>query len=176
MPSIQGQIIGTHDTGWFDRQDYLRVGSRLAQNLDAQAALARARQNPGAELLVRTSGPPAPHHQHREMQHYPSERYDVYSLSVVDARQTPVPGKPLQIADLLSAVTITPELHNRLEDPQSGIIPAGLTLCSADQQLVDLKWKGGSLRLEHFYALAVVSAQGHWNQALNSPSAPARMP
>lgn len=46
MSNISGQIIGIHDTGWFDRQDYLRVGMRLAENLDAQAAFALARKNP----------------------------------------------------------------------------------------------------------------------------------
>lgn len=152
--SIPGQIIATHDTGLWDREDYLKVGSRLAHKVPAREAVAMAQRHPGAELLVRTSGNPALNHHFDEVQRNPYEDYDVYSLSVVDHRGKVVPSKTMAIAEVLSAVSFKSGVSNLFEDSQTGIVPAGLTLNSSDDKLADIKWQGGRILPEHIYTLA----------------------
>jgi hypothetical protein len=93
------------------------------------------------------------------MRQNPLEAYDVYALSVRDRYGAPVPDKVLNVAELTSAVTIEAALINRFEDPNTGIVPAGLTLASSDRQLADLKLKGGEILERQLYTLvSAVSA------------------
>lgn len=151
---IQGSIIGVHDTGFWDREDRLRVGRPLGHKLNAQEAADLARRTPGAELIVRTSGLPALNHHHDELQRNPYENYDVYQVSVIDSGGRIIPEKTLSRADLLANVAFKKDLISLFEDPQTGLVPSGLTLSSQDHNLVDLKWKGGKIPSEHFYQLA----------------------
>lgn len=162
---IPGQKIGIHDTGLFDREDALIVGKKLGHSLNARQAQELAFQTPGAELIVRTSGAPGLNHLHGEMRQHPLESYDVYSLTVRDRLGAPVPDKVLNVTELTSAVAIEPALINRFEDPNTGLVPAGLTLASSDRQLADLKLKGGTLLQRHLYTLvsaASAPAVGLW--------------
>jgi hypothetical protein len=152
--AIQGQKIGVHDTGLFDREDSIRVGKPLGHNLDARAAQALAFRSPGAELIVRTTGAPGLNHQHGEMLKNPLEKYDVFALSVIDRKGVLVPDKVLNLAELTQAVSLDANLVNRFEDPQTGLVPAGLTLSSSDQYLADIKIKGGAILERNLYTLA----------------------
>jgi hypothetical protein len=159
LAAIQGQKIGIHDSGLFDREDTLTVGKPLGQKLNAREAQELAFRNPGAELIVRTSGDPGLNHLHGEMRQNPLESYDVYAIAVIDRNGAPVPDKVLNVAELTSAVSIEAALINRFEDPNTGIVPAGLTLASSDRQLADLKLKGGEILERQLYTLvSAVSA------------------
>lgn len=159
LAAIQGQKIGIHDSGLFDREDYLTVGKPLGTKLNARQAQELAFRTPGAELIIRTSGEPGLNHLHGEMRQNPLESYDVYALSVKDRNGAPVSDKVLNVAELTSAVSIEAALINRFEDSATGIVPAGLTLASSDQHLADLKLKGGEILERHLYTLvSAVSA------------------
>ena len=154
LRGVQGKIIGTHDSGFWDREDRLKIGRPLGRNLNAQEAVERSRNTPGAEILVRNSGSPALNHHYNEVQRNPYESYDVYQVSVVDARGNIIPQKTLDSDDILANVDFKPDLINFFEDPQTGLVPAGLTLSSQDNKLADIKWKGGKINAEHLYTLA----------------------
>ncbi|PIQ28837.1 hypothetical protein COW20_00715 [bacterium (Candidatus Blackallbacteria) CG13_big_fil_rev_8_21_14_2_50_49_14] len=157
MPSISALRIGIHDTGLFDREDYIQIGRPLAKGVNAQQAAQLANSKPGAELVIRTTGAPELNHIYGEMLHFPHESYDVYQLRVVDRQGAPVPDKILNLSELISAVSFDKAIINRLENPVTGVIPAGLTVISSDQKFADLKFKGGTVAREDLYAIASAS-------------------
>ncbi len=154
--AITDQRIASHDTGLFDLQDFVKTGKRVGTQLNAEQAAELAQKRPGAELIVRTSGPSPHPFKQTDLKQNPLEKYDVYTVSVVNRKGIPVPEKGLAALSqksIIAAVEFMPELTNRFENPQNGLTPAGLTFSSSDNQLLDIGFDGGGVDNSKFYRL-----------------------
>jgi len=152
--AIAGQRIASHDTGVFDLQDYVQTGRRVGTQLNAEQASELAQKRPGAELIVRTSGPSPHPFKNTDLKQNPLEKYDVYTVSVVNRKGIPVPDKGIEALTqgaMEKAVEFMPELTNRFENPQTGLTPAGITFSSSDNQLIDIGFDGGEVDQQQFY-------------------------
>ncbi len=97
-----GTVIGTHDTGLWDRANNIKTTKVLGQNVNAAEAVKLTQENKGAELLIEKQNADG------------TKTYDVYQLKVEGKE-----GKSLKSVDLFENIDFEENLAKEFGGTQA---------------------------------------------------------